>query len=118
MALFGRWGRGKSGERRLFADGEYFHPNGKAKFLFEDPQPLTEKPTHRYPFILLTGRGTVAQWHTQTRTRQSAVLRKLYPENPFVEINPAADARAWRTSVRVNGPSSNPNAGACGPRRW
>lgn len=82
-----------SGERRLFADGEFLHADGKAKFLFEDPRPLTEKPTHRYPFILLTGRGTVAQWHTQTRTRQSAVLRKLYPENPFVEINPA-DARA------------------------
>ncbi|WP_339911696.1 nitrate reductase [Symmachiella dynata] len=82
-----------AGERRLFADGEFFHADGKAKFLFEDPRPLTEKPTQRYPFILLTGRGTVAQWHTQTRTRQSAVLRKLYPENPFVEINPA-DARA------------------------
>ncbi len=80
-------------ERRLFADGRFFHADGKAKFLYEAPRPLTEKPTQRYPFILLTGRGTVSQWHTQTRTRQSAVLRKLYPEDAFVEINPS-DARA------------------------
>ena len=44
------------------------------------------------PFILLTGRGSAAQWHTQTRTAKSAVLRKLYPETVYVEINPA-DAR-------------------------
>ncbi|HTI50291.1 MAG TPA: molybdopterin dinucleotide binding domain-containing protein, partial [Planctomycetaceae bacterium] len=36
--------------------------------------------------------GSAAQWHTQTRTSKSAVLRKLYPERPYVELNPA-DAR-------------------------
>ena len=46
-----------------------------------------------YPFILLTGRGTSAQWHTQTRTGKSAVLRQLYPENLYVEINPLDAAR-------------------------
>ncbi len=79
-------------QRRLFEDGRFYHPDGRAKFLFEDPRPLTEPPTDRYPFILLTGRGTASQWHTQTRTCQSAVLRKLYPAKQFVEINPA-DAR-------------------------
>ncbi|MFV1980139.1 MAG: molybdopterin oxidoreductase family protein, partial [Rhodothermia bacterium] len=79
-------------ERRLFEEGRFYHLDGRARFLFEDPRPLTEPPTERYPFILLSGRGTAAQWHTQTRTRQSAVLRKLYPEELFVEINPA-DAR-------------------------
>jgi anaerobic selenocysteine-containing dehydrogenase len=38
--------------------------------------------------VLLTGRGTSAQWHTNTRTGKSAVLRSLYPENPYVEIHP------------------------------
>lgn len=79
-------------ERRLFADGEFYHADGKARFLFEEPKSLSEPPSERFPFILLTGRGTASQWHTQTRTRQSPVLRKLYPEKPFVEVNPA-DAR-------------------------
>ncbi|MCP4787703.1 MAG: molybdopterin-dependent oxidoreductase [Fuerstiella sp.] len=81
-----------SSERRLFEDGRYYHADGRAKFLFEDPRPLTERPNEKFPFILLTGRGTASQWHTQTRTKQSAVLRKLYPADIFVEINPA-DAR-------------------------
>lgn len=76
-------------ERRLFEDGKFFHPNGRAKFLVEEPRPLTEAPSSRYPFVLLTGRGSASQWHTQTRTSKSAVLRKLYPEQPYVEMNPA-----------------------------
>ncbi len=80
-------------ERRLFEDGRFHHPDGRARFLFEDPRPLPEAPGERYPFLLLTGRGTAAQWHTQTRTAKSAVLRKLYPDDVYVEINPA-DARA------------------------
>ncbi len=79
-------------ERRMFEDGKFFHPSGRAKFLSEEPRPMTELPSEKYPFILLTGRGSASQWHTQTRTSKSAVLRKLYPEHPFVELNPA-DAR-------------------------
>jgi len=79
-------------ERRLFSDGRYFHPDGKAKFVFDQPAKLPEPPNDRYPFMLLTGRGTASQWHTQTRTSKSAVLRKLYPADIYVEINPA-DAR-------------------------
>ena len=80
-------------ERRLFEDGRFHHPDGRARFLFEEPRPLPEAPGERYPFLLLTGRGTAAQWHTQTRTAKSAVLRKLYPDRVYVEINPS-DARA------------------------
>ena len=47
------------------------------------PRPLTEPPSERYPLILLlTGRGNVAQWHTDTRTGKSAVLRSPVPEAP------------------------------------
>jgi assimilatory nitrate reductase catalytic subunit len=42
--------------------------------------------------MLLTGRGTAAQWHTQTRTAKSEVLRKLYPHELQVEVHPS-DAR-------------------------
>ncbi len=75
-------------ERRLFEDGRFYHSDGRARFLFEDPHPLPERTNERFPFLLLTGRGTASQWHTQTRTRQSAVLRKLYPQRLFVEISP------------------------------
>ncbi len=80
-------------ERRLFEDGHYYHPDGRAKFLFEAPRDLPEPTNPQYPLLLLTGRGTASQWHTQTRTSKSAVLRKLYPESIYLEINPV-DARA------------------------
>ena len=53
------------------------------------PEPLSAK----FPFVLLTGRGSASQWHTQTRTGKSDVLRKLYPQHLYVEINPT-DARS------------------------
>jgi assimilatory nitrate reductase catalytic subunit len=73
---------------RLFAEGRFFHPDGRARFLFEDPRPLPEVPDASFPFLLLTGRGSAAQWHTGTRTEKSAVLRKLRPAGIYVEINP------------------------------
>ena len=75
-------------ERRLFADGKFFTPDGRAKFLFDPPRPVAEPTDGDFPFVLLTGRGTSAQWHTNTRTGKSDVLRKLYPANAYVEINP------------------------------
>jgi assimilatory nitrate reductase catalytic subunit len=88
-------------ERRLFADGEFFHSDGRAKMFFESPRPMPEPVTEDYPLLLLTGRGTAVQWHTQTRTAKSAVLRKLAPSKVYVEINPA-DAR--RIGIRSQQP--------------
>ncbi len=79
-------------ERRLFEDGRFFHPDGKAKFVFSLPQPVHELTSSEFPYILMTGRGSSAQWHTNTRTGKSAVLRKLHPKDSLVEINPE-DAR-------------------------
>jgi anaerobic selenocysteine-containing dehydrogenase len=75
-------------ERRLYGNGRFYHPDGRARFLFEDPRPIPERTSGHYPFLLLTGRGSSSQWHTQTRTRQSAVLRQLYPAHLHVEMNP------------------------------
>jgi anaerobic selenocysteine-containing dehydrogenase len=75
-------------ERRLFEDGKFYHPDGRAKFLFEAEKPFAEQPNVKFPYILLTGRGTASQWHTQTRTKKSAVLRKLSALELYVEINP------------------------------
>ena len=78
-------------ERRLFEDGRFFHADGKARFIFEAPRPSPEQTSKEFPFVLLTGRGSSAQWHTQTRTGKSDVLRKLHPANIYVEIS-AEDA--------------------------
>jgi len=76
-------------ERRLFADGKFFTPDGRARFYFDEPRPMPEPPDAEYPLILLTGRGSSAQWHTGSRTNKSAILRKLAPTVLHVEINPA-----------------------------
>ena len=75
-------------ERRLFADGRFYTPDQRARFLFDLPRPVAEPTDAEFPFVLLTGRGTSAQWHTNTRTGKSAILRKLYPADCYVEIHP------------------------------
>lgn len=92
-------GGDQSSQRRLFGDGTFYHPDGRAKFVFEGPRTMPEPPSEAYPFVLLTGRGSVAQWHTETRTRQSPVLRKLSASGPICEINPA-DARRLNIQSR------------------
>lgn len=80
-------------ERRLFEDGNYYTSSGKAKILFSPPADLPEPTDADYPFTLLTGRGTSSQWHTQSRTGKSDILRKLSPQQASVEIHPGDAAR-------------------------
>lgn len=87
-------------ERRLFENGDFYTKSGKAELLFEEPRPLAEPVDEEFPFLLNTGRGSASQWHTQTRTGKSAVLKKLYPQHAFVEINPD-DARSL--GIKPNG---------------
>ena len=54
---------------------------------------MAEPTDAEYPLVLLTGRGTSAQWHTGSRTNKSDVLRRLAPEGCYVEINPLDAAR-------------------------
>jgi anaerobic selenocysteine-containing dehydrogenase len=91
-------------ERRLFEDGQFCHPDGKARFFFELPRTMPETPDETFPFLLLTGRGTSAQWHTGSRTNKSDVLRSLSPPRCYVEVNPKDAARlgiAPNSKVRV-----------------
>ena len=55
---------------------------------------MPEAPDDGFPLTLLTGRGSSSQWHTQTRTGKSKVLKALYPNEPYVEISPV-DARRF-----------------------
>jgi assimilatory nitrate reductase catalytic subunit len=80
-------------ERRLFTDGKFFHADGRARLIVDAPRPLPEPTDRRFPFTLLTGRGSSSQWHTQTRTAKSPVLMRLAPREIYVEINPQ-DARS------------------------
>ena len=80
-------------QRRLFEDKAFYTPSGRANFLFDPPAPLAEPTDEEFPFTLLTGRGTSAQWHTQSRTNKSKVLKKLYPEVLLLDLHPADAAR-------------------------
>ncbi|MBR9648521.1 molybdopterin oxidoreductase family protein [Clostridium tyrobutyricum] len=70
-------------ERRLFEDNIYFTQNGRMKFIYENvmenPCPVDSK----FPYILNTGRISVGQWHTQSRTREinsgnSSIVKAAY----------------------------------------
>jgi assimilatory nitrate reductase catalytic subunit len=90
---FSAEGADRAPQRRLFADGRFYFPDGRARFHFGEPRPMPELPGRDFPFHLITGRGSAAQWHTQTRTAKSDILRKLCPQDPYIEINPF-DARS------------------------
>src|SRR6185503_17534437 len=70
-----------------------FTSDARAKFWFDQPRPVAEPVDQEFPFVLLSGRGTSAQWHTNTRTGKSAVLRTLYPAKPYLEIHPTDASR-------------------------
>jgi assimilatory nitrate reductase catalytic subunit len=80
-------------ERRLYEDGVFFTPDGRAKIVFDEPAALPEPTSRSFPLTLLTGRGSSSQWHTGSRTGKSAVLRRLSSSHDYVELHPD-DARA------------------------
>lgn len=87
-------------ERRLFADGRFPTPDGRARFIVEDPRPPAEPTRPSRPLVLLTGRGSTSDWHTRTRTARSATLQSLTPDELWLEINPVD---AQRAGVREGG---------------
>jgi assimilatory nitrate reductase catalytic subunit len=85
--------RGDEGHRRLFADGRFFTPDGRARLLFDPPRPPEETPDAEFDLVLLTGRGSSSEWHSGTRTSKSGILKALSPRRLVVQVNPA-DAAA------------------------
>ncbi len=49
----------------------------------ENPLPCTEK----YPYLLNTGRGTVGQWHTQSRTKEVRFIEDASVDEAYIYIN-------------------------------
>jgi len=74
------------GTDRMFVDGHFFTPSGKARFISVTPRSPCNPVTAEYPLILNTGRVR-DQWHTMTRTGKSPRLAEHSPE-PYVEVHP------------------------------
>jgi len=72
-------------DRRFFADGGFYHADGKARFVAVAPV-QADRTDADYPFTLNTGRIR-DQWHTMTRTGKSARLAAHIAE-PFAELHP------------------------------
>lgn len=98
----------ESNERRLFEDKKFYTPSGKAKFIYEDVAEWPVKLSEEYPYVLNTGRGTVGQWHTQTRTREIATVEAIVPEHAYININPElAEELGVKENDKVRVSSSN-----------
>ena len=88
---------------RPFADGHFFTPTRKARFIPITPRPPVNTCNERYPLVLNTGRVR-DQWHTLTRTGKSPRLSQHVLE-PFAELHPDTAARYELTAgalVRVS----------------
>ena len=74
-------------ERRLYEDGAFFTPSKKANFVFEDVRPNPFPQTEEFPFVFNTGRGTVGQWHTQSRTKEVKFVEDVSLKTPYLYMN-------------------------------
>ena len=83
------------GDERLFADGGFFTPDRKARFVAPEAPALRSALSAAFPLRLNTGRVR-DQWHTMTRTGLSPRLGGHLPE-PFVEVHPDDATRAGLT---------------------
>jgi anaerobic selenocysteine-containing dehydrogenase len=71
---------------RLYADGKFQTPDGRAKLVAAHWEPFPEQPGRDFPLVLNTGR-TVEHWHTRTKTREVPILEHLSPR-AWLEMNP------------------------------
>ena len=74
-------------ERRLYADGKFFTPNQRANFMFEEPLPNPYVPNEEFPIVFNTGRGTVGQWHTQSRTKEVKFVEDVSLSKAYLYMN-------------------------------
>jgi ferredoxin-nitrate reductase len=72
--------------QRLYTDGKFNTPDGKARFSAYHSRGLAEPPDRDYPFVLTTGR-LYGHWHTLTRTGRIEKIKQMHPD-PFIEIHP------------------------------
>ena len=89
------------GGERLYADGVFPTPDGKAILHRVPCLPFLEQPNAEFNLILNTGR-TVEHWHTRTKTGQVEMLDHMVPD-AWLEMNPVDATRLeLRPHDRVN----------------
>ena len=81
----------RQGAIRLYEDGVFPTPDGRARFANVHYQPVAEPRDARYPFSLTTGRLR-DQWHGMSRTGTLGRLFGHVPE-PAVQMHPQDMAR-------------------------
>ncbi|HEY1213305.1 MAG TPA: molybdopterin-dependent oxidoreductase [Bryobacteraceae bacterium] len=74
------------GTPRLYENGKFGHPDGKAHFIPVEWRPSAEMPDTEYPIMLTTGR-VVSHFLSGTQTRRIGALMEQYPQ-PLCEIHP------------------------------
>ena len=79
------------GGERLYEDGVFPNPDGRARLHCVPCDPFTEQPNDEFPIILNTGR-TVEHWHTRTKTAQVELLNTMVP-HAWLEMNPVDAAQ-------------------------
>jgi len=79
-------GRSQKTNGRLFSDGRFYHPGGKARFVAVEPRSPAYPTDEHYPLILNTGRVR-DHWHTLMRTGKSPRLSS-HTSEPYIEIHP------------------------------
>jgi assimilatory nitrate reductase catalytic subunit len=84
-------GQPPQGKARLYEDGIFPTPDGKARFVAVPYKPVAEPREARYPFSLNTGRLR-DQWHGMSRTGTLGRLFGHVPE-PALQMNPQDMAR-------------------------
>ncbi|MEY4752895.1 MAG: hypothetical protein RJA44_570 [Pseudomonadota bacterium] len=79
------------GQARLYEDGRFATPDGRARFVAMAYRPVAEPRDARYPFALTTGRLR-DHWHGLSRTGTLGRLYGHVPE-PVVQLHPTDLAR-------------------------
>ncbi len=74
------------GTERLFTDGQFYTPNGKANLFSVETKNTSEATSKDFPLILTTGRIR-DQWHTMTKTGKVNKLKQHISE-AYLEIHP------------------------------
>ncbi len=77
------WNREHEGTEFLH---KYYFPRGKGCFTITEHTEPAERTDKKYPYTLVTGRGSYHHYHTATMTRNSSRLVREYPE-ALLEIN-------------------------------
>jgi assimilatory nitrate reductase catalytic subunit len=88
-----------SPETRFFANGRFYTPDRRARFVPTPFRALAHERSAELPLTLNTGRIR-DQWHTMTRTAKAPRLMAHAPE-PFVEIHPSDAAKLGITDATL-----------------